>query len=114
MDTFGKVCCAISPLCPAHTMEDVKVRTCTGAFRAYFRSLVYILTGANLDSHKLISVAIILSFTVMEFLDYRRVNIDTSVIINHSQGEKSTVHLNVTYPRVSCYRTRTVYHSLSF
>ncbi|KAH9080598.1 Sec1 family-domain-containing protein [Lactarius deliciosus] len=67
------------------TMEDVKVRTRTGAF----------LT--------LVSVAIILSFTVMEFLDYRRVNIDTSVIVDRSRGEKLTVHLNVTYPRVPCY-----------
>ncbi|KAF8272169.1 Sec1-like protein [Lactarius quietus] len=67
------------------TMEDVKVRTRTGAF----------LT--------LVSVAIILSFTVMEFLDYRRVNIDTSVVVDRSRGEKLTVHLNVTYPRVPCY-----------
>ncbi|KAH9042182.1 Sec1 family-domain-containing protein [Lactarius pseudohatsudake] len=67
------------------TMEDVKVRTRTGAF----------LT--------LVSVAIILSFTIMEFLDYRRVNIDTSVVVDRSRGEKLTVHLNVTYPRVPCY-----------
>ncbi|KAI9465550.1 Sec1-like protein [Lactarius psammicola] len=73
MDAFGK------------TMEDVKVRTRTGAF----------LT--------LVSVAIILSFTVMEFLDYRRINIDTSVVVDRSRGEKLTVHLNVTYPRVPCY-----------
>ncbi|KAH8998634.1 Sec1 family-domain-containing protein [Lactarius akahatsu] len=57
-------------------------------------------TGAFLT---LVSVAIILSFTVMEFLDYRRVNIDTSVVVDRSRGEKLTVHLNVTYPRVPCY-----------
>jgi hypothetical protein len=39
----------------------------------------------------------------MEFLDYRRVNIDTSVVVDRSRGEKLTVHLNVTYPRVPCY-----------
>lgn len=58
----------------------------------------------------LVSVAIILSFTVMEFLDYRRVNIDTSVVVDRSRGEKLTVHLNVTYPRVPCYRACTVYN----
>lgn len=73
MDAFGK------------TMEDVKVRTRTGAF----------LT--------LVSVAIILSFTMMEFLDYRRVTIDTSVVVDRSRGEKLTVHLNMTFPRVPCY-----------
>ncbi|KAI0300336.1 endoplasmic reticulum-derived transport vesicle ERV46 [Russula brevipes] len=73
MDAFGK------------TMEDVKVRTRTGAF----------LT--------LVSVAIILSFTMMEFLDYRRVSIDTSVVVDRSRGEKLTVHLNMTFPRVPCY-----------
>jgi len=73
MDAFGK------------TMEDVKVRTRTGAF----------LT--------LVSAAIILSFTIMEFLDYRRIAIDTSVVVDRSRGEKLTVHLNVTFPRVPCY-----------
>ncbi|KAI0252341.1 Sec1-like protein [Lactifluus subvellereus] len=67
------------------TMEDVKVRTRTGAF----------LT--------LVSVAIILSFTLMEFVDYRRVDIDTSVVVDRSRGERLTVHLNVTFPRVPCY-----------
>ncbi|KAI0304470.1 Sec1 family-domain-containing protein [Multifurca ochricompacta] len=67
------------------TMEDVKVRTRTGAF----------LT--------LVSLAIIFSFTIMEFLDYRRVEIDTSVVVDRSRGEKLTMHLNVTFPRVPCY-----------
>ena len=52
----------------------------------------------------LVSAAIILSFTMMEFLDYRRVGIDTSVVVDRSRGEKLTVHLNVTFPRVPCYR----------
>jgi len=73
MDAFGK------------TMEDVKVRTRTGAF----------LT--------LVSAAIILSFTIMEFMDYRRIGIDTSVVVDRSRGEKLTVHLNMTFPRVPCY-----------
>jgi len=73
IDAFGK------------TMEDVKVRTRTGAF----------LT--------LVSFAIILSFTTIEFLDYRRIGIDTSVVVDRSRGEKLTVHLNATFPRVPCY-----------
>jgi Endoplasmic Reticulum-Golgi Intermediate Compartment (ERGIC) len=52
----------------------------------------------------LVSFAIILSFTMIEFLDYRRVGIDTSVVVDRSRGEKLTVHLNVTFPRVPCYR----------
>lgn len=73
MDAFGK------------TMEDVKVRTRTGAF----------LT--------MVSAAIILSFTIMEFMDYRRIGIDTSVVVDRSRGEKLNVHLNMTFPRVPCY-----------
>ncbi|KAI9510581.1 Sec1 family-domain-containing protein [Russula earlei] len=68
------------------TMEDVKVRTRTGAF----------LT--------LVSVSIIFFFTVIEFLDYRRISIETSVVVDRSRGEKLNVHLNVTFPRVPCYR----------
>jgi endoplasmic reticulum-Golgi intermediate compartment protein 3 len=41
---------------------------------------------------------------MIEFLDYRRTGIDTSVVVDRSRGEKLTVHLNVTFPRVPCYR----------
>ncbi|KAI0245129.1 endoplasmic reticulum-derived transport vesicle ERV46 [Lactifluus subvellereus] len=37
------------------------------------------------------------------FLDYRRVDIDTSVVVDRRRGERLTVHLNVTFPRVPCY-----------
>jgi hypothetical protein len=52
----------------------------------------------------LISAAIILAFTSIEFFDYRRVNVDTSIVVDKSRGEKLTVNLNVTFPRVPCYR----------
>lgn len=52
----------------------------------------------------LISAAIILSFTMMEFFDYRRVTIDTSIMVDKSRGEKLTAKMNVTFPRVPCYR----------
>jgi len=73
VDAFGK------------TTEDVKVKTRTGAF----------LT--------LISAAIILAFTTMEFMDYRRITIDTSIVVDKSRGEKLTVNMNITFPRVPCY-----------
>ncbi|KAK2465257.1 hypothetical protein APHAL10511_002611 [Amanita phalloides] len=73
MDAFGK------------TTDDVKVKTRTGAF----------LT--------ILSAAIILAFTTMEFFDYRRVTVDTSIVVDRSRGEKLTVNLNITFPRVPCY-----------
>ncbi|KAF5360754.1 hypothetical protein D9756_004714 [Leucocoprinus leucothites] len=73
MDAFGK------------TTEDVKVKTRTGAF----------LT--------LIAAAIILTFTSLEFLDYRKVYTETSIVVDKSRGEKLTVNLNITFPRVPCF-----------
>ncbi|KZS92895.1 ER-derived vesicles protein ERV46, partial [Sistotremastrum niveocremeum HHB9708] len=73
IDAFGK------------TMEDVKVKTRTGAMIT------------------LVAAAIILTFTSIEFFDYRRVNVDTSILVDRSRGEKLTVRLNVTFPRVPCY-----------
>ncbi|KAJ6585117.1 Sec1 family-domain-containing protein [Mycena capillaripes] len=68
-----------------NTTEDVKVKTRTGA----------LLT--------IVAAAIILAFTTMEFLDYRRVTIDTSIVVDKSRGEKLTVKMNITFPRVPCY-----------
>jgi len=73
VDAFGK------------TTEDVKVKTRTGA----------LLT--------IISAAIILSVTMIEFLDYRRINVDTSIVVDKSRGEKLTVNMNITFPKVPCY-----------
>ncbi|KAI4525230.1 DUF1692-domain-containing protein [Schizophyllum commune Tattone D] len=73
IDAFGK------------TAEDVKVKTRTGA----------LLT--------LIAASIILAFTTLEFFDYRKVIIDTSVTVDQSRGERLTVRMNVTFPRVPCY-----------
>lgn len=52
----------------------------------------------------LLSAAIILTFTTIEFLDYRRVNVDTSIVVDKSRGERLTVLMNVSFPRVPCYR----------
>ncbi|QRV86962.1 Endoplasmic reticulum vesicle transporter [Ceratobasidium sp. AG-Ba] len=73
VDGFGK------------TMDDVKVKTRTGA------------------SLTLLSAAVILFFTLIEFIDYRRVNIDEMIMVDRSRGERLTVKLNITFPRVPCY-----------
>ncbi|KAG8993080.1 hypothetical protein FRB94_002678 [Tulasnella sp. JGI-2019a] len=72
-DAFGK------------TMEDVKIKTRTGA----------LLT--------MLSVAIICTFTLIEFIDYRKTYVDTSVIVDRSRGEKLVVNMNITFPQVPCY-----------
>jgi len=51
VDAFGK------------TTEDVKVKTRTGALLS------------------ILAAAIILSVTMIEFFDYRRINVDTSIIV---------------------------------
>jgi len=73
VDAFGK------------TMEDVKVKTRTGG----------LLTMA--------SAVIIIAFTLVEFIDYRRIHTDTSIIVDRSRGEKLNVVFNVTFPKVPCY-----------
>lgn len=52
----------------------------------------------------LISAAIILSVSMMEWMDYRKVNMDTSILVDKSRGEKFTVNMNLTFPRVPCFR----------
>lgn len=54
----------------------------------------------------LISACIILAFTTMEFFDYRRVGVDTSIVVDRSRGQKLSVRLNVTFPHVPCYCER--------
>ena len=53
----------------------------------------------------LLSAAIIFAITTMEFFDYRRVHMDTSIAVDKSRGEKLVVKMNVTFPRVPCYCT---------
>ncbi|CAE6400736.1 unnamed protein product [Rhizoctonia solani] len=73
LDGFGK------------TLEDVKVRTRTGGF----------LT--------LISMGIILIFTIIEIIDYRRIGMASDIIVDVSRGEQISVNMNITFPRVPCY-----------
>jgi hypothetical protein len=62
------------------------------------------MDGVNGFAVTLISVAIILSVTLMEWMDYRKVTLDTSILVDKSRGEKLTVHMNLTFPRVPCFR----------
>ncbi|GAA5962260.1 hypothetical protein JCM3765_004723 [Sporobolomyces pararoseus] len=73
IDAFGK------------TMEDVKIKTGFGGM----------LT--------LVSLSLILALTLYEFVDYRRVHMEPSIVVDRSRGEKLVVNLNVTFPRVPCY-----------
>lgn len=68
------------------TLEDVKVKTSFGG------------------SLTLISFVLIATLTIVEFLDYRRPHLEPSIIVDKSRGERLVVHMNITFPRVPCYR----------
>lgn len=86
-------------------MEDVKVKTKTGAFCEQSRYVIACVYADELVcTVTILSAAIILTFTTMEFLDYRRVNMDTSIVVDKSRGEKLNVKMNITFPKVPCYR----------
>ena len=78
LDAFGR------------TLEDVKVKTSFGG------------------TLTLISFALIFTLTVVEFVDYRRVHLEPSIIVDKSRGERLVVHMNITFPRVPCYRASTL------
>ncbi|GAA5982498.1 hypothetical protein JCM10908_006673 [Rhodotorula pacifica] len=73
IDAFGK------------TMEDVKIKTGFG--------------GAL----TLVSLSLIVVLTLWEFVDYRRVRMEPSVLVDRTRGEKLVVNLDITFPRVPCY-----------
>ncbi|GAA6003348.1 retrograde cargo receptor ERV46 [Rhodotorula paludigena] len=73
IDAFGK------------TLEDVKIKTGFG--------------GAL----TLVSLALILSLTLYEWVDYRRVHMEPSIVVDQTRGDKLVVNLNISFPRVPCY-----------
>ncbi|KAH8916695.1 DUF1692-domain-containing protein [Atractiella rhizophila] len=73
LDAFGK------------TMEDVKVKTGFGGMLTLF------------------SFCLILALTLIELLDYRRITLRPSIVVDKSRGEKLSVSMNITFPRVPCY-----------
>jgi hypothetical protein len=67
-------------------MDDVRIRTNVGA----------LIT--------LISLTLIAFLTLGELIDYRTVHEQTTLVVDRSRGEKLTIGLNITFPRVPCYR----------
>ncbi|CAD6890185.1 unnamed protein product [Tilletia controversa] len=67
------------------TMDDVRIRTSTGAFLTF------------------LSAILILLLTITEYRDYRRVQVKSSLVVDLSRGERLTANLNITFPRVPCY-----------
>ncbi|WVR03852.1 hypothetical protein IAU60_000849 [Kwoniella sp. DSM 27419] len=73
LDAFGK------------TMEDVKIRTRTGALLTF------------------ISFSIILTSIMLEFIDYRRIHLEPSIEVDRSRGEKLSIQFDIEFPQVPCY-----------
>ena len=51
-----------------------------------------------------ISLSIILSSIMLEFVDYRRVQLEPSIVVDRSRGEKLVIEMDITFPKVPCYR----------
>lgn len=73
IDAFGK------------TMDDVRIRTNIGAMIT------------------LTSFILIVFLTLGEFISYRKIHEKTELIVDVSRGEKLTINMNMTFPRVPCY-----------
>ena len=66
-------------------LEDVRIRSSSGAL---------ITLGSFL---------LIFFLTVGSWIDYRRVILDHNLEVDRSRGEKLSVNVDVTFPRVPCY-----------
>lgn len=42
---------------------------------------------------------------MIEWVDYRRIHLEPSIEVDRSRGEKLVIELDLTFPRVPCYRT---------
>ena len=81
-------------------MEDVKIKTRTGALCTSAKSKGFMLIPAV----TFISLSIILTSMLIEFIDYRRIHLDESIVVDRSRGEKLVIEMDITFPRVPCYR----------
>ena len=50
-----------------------------------------------------ISLSIILTSMLLEFVDYRRIHLEPSIMVDRSRGEKLVIEMDITFPRVPCY-----------
>jgi len=41
---------------------------------------------------------------LIEFIDYRRIHLEPSIEVDRSRGEKLVIDLDMSFPRVPCYR----------
>ena len=41
---------------------------------------------------------------MLEFVDYRRVQLEPSIVVDRSRGEKLVIEMDITFPKVPCYR----------
>ncbi|CAD6589943.1 MAG: hypothetical protein TREMPRED_005581, partial [Tremellales sp. Tagirdzhanova-0007] len=40
---------------------------------------------------------------MLEFVDYRRVQLEPSIVVDRSRGEKLVIEMDITFPKVPCY-----------
>jgi len=41
---------------------------------------------------------------MLEFVDYRRIHLEPSILVDRSRGEKLVIEMDISFPRVPCYR----------
>lgn len=58
---------------------------------------------AALTAVTFLSFSIILASIMIEFIDYRRVTLEPTIIVDRSRGEKLEIDLDITFPRVPCF-----------
>lgn len=51
-----------------------------------------------------LSFSIIVTSMLIEFVDYRRIHLEPSIEVDRSRGEKLVIEMDITFPRVPCYR----------
>ena len=87
-------------------MEDVKIKTRTGALCEYERNHGSLSSWLIISRVivTFISLSIILTSMLLEFIDYRRINLEPSIMVDRSRGEKLNIEMDITFPRVPCYR----------
>ncbi|KAI1315643.1 Endoplasmic reticulum-Golgi intermediate compartment protein 3 [Mortierella claussenii] len=69
----------------AKTLDDFRVKTSTGA------------------AVTLVSAFIILTLLIGEFLDYRSVHVESSLIVDSGRKEKMSIDFDITFPKIPCY-----------
>ncbi|KAK3808724.1 MAG: ERGIC and golgi 3 [Benniella sp.] len=69
----------------AKTLDDFRVKTTTGA------------------AVTLVSAIIILILLLGEFLDYRSIHLESSLVVDSGRKEKMSIDFDITFPKIPCY-----------